>query len=93
MDTATLLDLKSEEETFDTDPILVTIGPVNGARLFDRVEIEIPSDIFPCLSNPIYCPHGLTFIWRFGSIFYTGTGMKRFCYGNLNSHLTLDHAW
>lgn len=60
MDTATLLDLKSEEETFDSDPFLVTIGPVNGAELFDRVEIEIPSDIFPCLSNPIYCSHGLT---------------------------------
>ena len=57
MDTATLLDLKSEEETFDTDPILVTIGPVNGARLFDRVEVDVPSDIFSC---PIYCPHGLT---------------------------------
>ena len=60
MDTTNFLDLKRQQEIFDTNPNLVTIGPINSARMFDGLPWNIPSAEYPCISNPINCYAGLT---------------------------------
>ena len=66
-----MLDLKKQQEKFDTDPEVVTIGPVNGARIFNGEEMEIFS-AFSCLSNSKGCSSGLTMAFWINILHFEG---------------------
>lgn len=62
MDTSSgMLNLKTDQEFVDVGLGLATIGPMNGAGLFDRFEVSIdPFDVPRCLWMPPDCTNGFS---------------------------------
>lgn len=77
MDTSSgMLNLKihHDVEIDDGDDEFVTIGPVNGAVLFDRVEVLIDPFEVQCLAKPHECTQGLSLAFWINILEVYGNG-------------------